>query len=641
MSFSRYFKIVSILLAVLVGASFAAKNNSGKVRFVNGGPGDVTRQKEGNENWDDLRMNQKVFQGDMIKTLIESQAIIALPDGSTLTIEENSLVSMAEIMSEDGVNRTTAEIKSGKMRFDVQKQGNKESSFKFKTGTATAAIRGTDGVVGLSKSGKFFATLGSGKLDISFGDRQASIEAGQTAFPKGSDIVVMTLASSGNPEFMSVMEEILDDSTLVADSLEAKIMAKDSEFNTQKESLKDSIQCSFSTIPDTIYEASIVVKAQCSADIEVELGAEKIKSNGGEIQFTPNWAPSTIGEKKFPATCFANKISIPCGMLNTYYAGKVVAVSDTTVIDSVEAVPDTVVHQHTPLTITTASPVTVCDPAAVTIEGSFDPEDPNAQLFVSLGNYTSTNLVPLSAKGQFSHTITINDKKNNWNETKAHVEYKSALYGTEKATIELDIRKSCKNVNTERPELIFTGADSLSCKANFRLNKANDDIVIFTPSVDGSSYSNTYYDKNTSFQYSLTSGLHKYTFEAEDQAGNKSAVSKTLGCYPPSQSYSLSIHNGTYERLHVPPPPSNIRNSFNRLLRFQINGIPQNDPVYIKQITISQEGKPTITLRETDFQSTSFDQQIELVRDKNTKVVITVKMKNGRTLSATKTYKVH
>jgi FecR protein. len=131
--------------------AIAAKPTSGKVRSV---LGDVSRQKANKTNWAALRVGATVEQADKIRTEIESQAIINLPDGSTISIEEKTLVVFEELLSHEGNQQITADVQKGKVRFDVQKQKGKESSFKFRTGTATAAIRGTAGVIGQTSRGK-------------------------------------------------------------------------------------------------------------------------------------------------------------------------------------------------------------------------------------------------------------------------------------------------------------------------------------------------------------------------------------------------------------------------------------------------------------------------------------------------------
>jgi hypothetical protein len=76
-------------------------------------------------------------------------------------------------------------------------------------------------------------------------------------------------------------------------------------------------------------------------------------------------------------------------------------------------------------------------------------------------------------------------------------------------------------------------------------------------------------------------------------------------------------------------------------MSFRIDKLPQSSPIYIQQVKIQQEGKPQIILRGTDLQTNRIDQDIELMRSKTkTHIDITVILKNGTTLQATKTYEV-
>lgn len=650
MSFYRYFKIFTLFLAVLIGYSGAAK--TGKVTYRNG---EAYLNAKNDDNM--INIGNKVRQGDQVMTMYESQVIIALPDGSKLTVEENTHVIIKELSFENDKNVSTTEVKKGKISFDVQKQNGSESSIKFRTGTATAAIRGTNGTLAVTSKGKTFASLNNGKLDINYGpngNKLVSINGGQAALPIGDEYIILDLNASEDPTFFETLDTLLNDTTLTADSLTKLVLAQDSIINSQNNELKKSINCTLDALPDTLFEPKVSTKGHCDEGTDsVEIGGI-IKKASGEFTHDLNWATSAAGPKKFAATCYSQGKGFLCGQLETYYNNSKASdstevqdsleVQDTTaVIDSLvqdSVVQDTVEAEHIPLTITSSSPIMVCDPAAATVEGLFDPKDPKAILTVTIGNQTSPNLAPRSANGQFVYTVTINDKKNNWNETKAVVEYRSEKYGNEKQTIELNVDKTCKNVNLARPVISLQRTDSLKCQADISLTSLKDDQAIYKAVIDGTPTAESYLDKDSYFTQKLTSGLHSYVFEAVDQAGNKSQVKKTLGCYPP-MSVGINVSGGTYERLRVPPPPGNISTSFHRVLRFKVIGIPQNDPIYIKRISITQDNKPTINLYPTDFQSTSFDQQIELTRGKNSNVKIEVVMKNGKMLSVTKTYEVH
>lgn len=628
MSFSRYFRLISIVLATFVVYSFAAKTNFGKVRSR---IGEVGLLKNKSTDWIEPHVGTKVHEGDLLRTMMESQVIIGLPDGSAISIEENSIVSIFELIAEDGKTTSTTDIKKGKIRFDVQKQANKESSFKFRTGTAVAAIRGTEGVIGQARNGKFIATLRTGTLEIQTGAKTTTINGGQTAIPKGDDLLVLDLSSSGTTDFFNKLDNILSDSTVNQDSLENMVNKADSLLIQAKNALSEKLKCDFAPLPERVTDTLVTVKGKCSAVDAVEIAGEKMDYNGSEMEFKPSWEADAVGEKKFNAICYVDKLHIPCGLLSTFYAGRA---------KEKEAVDST---QHAPLlVVSTTSPITVSNPAAFTIEGSFNTEDPTATLFVKMGNYTSPNLIPLSAGGQFSHTINVSEKKKNWNEKKVSVEYKSEKLGSKSVSLELDVDKTSRFVNTEKPILTVKSTDSLKCYAKLTLTNINDDEVIYKSFVDDGAFIESFrFTRDATIRRELISGIHSYTFSAEDQAGNIHQITKTLGCFPP-RKHTLEISGGKIEeRIRAPRPPQNYpSNSIYRTMTFKISNIPNNDPRYIKMITISQKGKPSIVLHPTDFQSNVFDHQIELPYGTKSDVTVKVVMKNGSILSATKTFEV-
>lgn len=627
MSFAHSIKVLSVLLASLVGASLAAKPSSGIVRSV---IGEITHQRYQKPDWEPLKKGNKVRQGSKVRTLLESQAIIALPDASIMYVEENSLVEFVELNSENDINQVVTEVKNGKIQFDIQKLNGQDSRIYFKTGTAVAAIRGTKGLWGVTRNGKPIGALSNGLMDITMGSQSASIKGGQAVVSIKDQLVVIDLNNAGDPRMFDKLDSLISNPAVIEDSLESEIKNIDAQFSDAKKNLIDSVKCDFSAIPDTIYEPSILIKGKCTNGLKVQIGAEKKISSETEMEFTPNWAPTSIGDKKFPVTCVIQDYSFDCGFLSTYYAG--LAAADTTVKDS----SADSLAVHTPLTILTSSPAEVCDPAAVTIEGTFDARDPLTTLVVKLGNYTSRNLIPYSAGGKFSHTINISDKVGNWNETKASVEYVSKIYGTETASIDLNINKTCKNVNIISPTITFKSADSLKCQAIISVENVGDDIAFLTVQVDGGSSTETILKKDSRIERTLSKGQHRYVFEVEDLAHNKRRVEKTLGCYP-AMPVRISFTGGSVEVLRIPPPPD-LSQKIYKTLRFTIAGIPQNNTDYIKRITISQASEKPVTLHPTDILSTSIDQQVNLTWGKTNQINVEVVLKNGKILKATKIY---
>ena len=217
-------------LALLPALAFSAPA-VGKVRST---LGNVDRWKVKLNNWAQLWTGAKVYQSDLVRTGVESEVVFALPDGSSIAIAENTEIELSQLLepNDEGGFETKIDIHKGFINFAVRKQKNKKSNFKFKTGTATASIRGTEGFVG--GEGVFFAGLKTGKLEITpdGSDRMVSIGAGETTFGRDS-LVVVKLSSSGEARFAKRLEKILADKSKSMDDLVREVRQADTEFQEQ------------------------------------------------------------------------------------------------------------------------------------------------------------------------------------------------------------------------------------------------------------------------------------------------------------------------------------------------------------------------------------------------------------------------
>ena len=110
------------------------------------------------------------------------------------------------------------------------KKLSENSSFEFKTGTATAAIRGTKGFIG-GDSLSFMASLESGKLAIfPTGQDSLAISQGETVIGR-EKFIILKLKSSGDMEFAKKLIDLLADTTKSIDELAAAAIAAFSHTN--------------------------------------------------------------------------------------------------------------------------------------------------------------------------------------------------------------------------------------------------------------------------------------------------------------------------------------------------------------------------------------------------------------------------
>jgi len=240
---SKTFLRSMMILAVMPAMVFSAPA-VGKVRMT---LGEVDRWKAKQNEWFKINSGAKVYQSDKVRTGVESEVVFGLPDGSSIMIGENTIVEMEKLFepNDEGGFETKIDVEKGFLNFAVHKLKNKKSKFIFKTGTATASIRGTEGYIG--GEGVFFAGLKTGKLEITpaGSDKPVFIGAGETTFGKDS-LVVVKLASSGEARFAKRLSKILADKSKSVKELQAEVQKADSTFQQE---LREEAQKAAAALP--------------------------------------------------------------------------------------------------------------------------------------------------------------------------------------------------------------------------------------------------------------------------------------------------------------------------------------------------------------------------------------------------------
>lgn len=252
---------VTVLPTVAVSATAA-----GKVRSV---LGTVDRWKAKQSEWSALRVGASIHQYDKVRTGVESEVIFGLPDGSSISVAEKTIVEMTDLLkpNSEGGFETKIDVREGHVNFAVRKLKDKKSKFIFKTGTATASIRGTEGYIG--GNGILFAGLKTGKLDIvpDGSDKTVSITAGETAFG-GDSLVVVKLASSGDARFAKRLEKILADRSKSLSVLLEEVQRADSSYQEQ---LKEEAKAAAAALPENGFSLTTSSPADvCDEGLSVE-----------------------------------------------------------------------------------------------------------------------------------------------------------------------------------------------------------------------------------------------------------------------------------------------------------------------------------------------------------------------------------
>ena len=308
----------SLTVWVVLGVSLAlAAPQTGKVRSV---LGDVSFKKKGKGDWASLRVGAKVQEKDIIQTEVESGVLISMPDGSTISIEENALIEFSQILMIKDSQVSEVDVKKGMLRFDAQKQKGPQSKFRFRTGTATASIRGTDGIIGITEGGLPYGALNSGEMVMEEGGKEVPIKAQQfVAFRKGQEPVVVEAKNAGDVDFAKTIGAAVDDTTKSVDDIKASAKEIDAKIEKRNEDLRLQYKCRLYSVPPVISVNTVAIEALCSPGMTVTLGSESFESNGQPLRFTPTWTEGAFGEKKFRMTCSVEKSSFECGQISFVY----------------------------------------------------------------------------------------------------------------------------------------------------------------------------------------------------------------------------------------------------------------------------------------------------------------------------------
>ncbi len=126
--------------AQTVAKSAEVKQMTGRVEVL----------KSGQKDWAPVSAGARLVDGDQIRAYPGASAELALPDGSTLFLAENSRLVVTKIEFDDATNTRTGafHLAVGKVRALVSKAAidllrTRQSNFVISTPTAVAAARGT------------------------------------------------------------------------------------------------------------------------------------------------------------------------------------------------------------------------------------------------------------------------------------------------------------------------------------------------------------------------------------------------------------------------------------------------------------------------------------------------------------------
>ena len=149
-------RVFAGIVAVVAGLLVLGMADAAPAQTAGGGAeikqmsGRVEVLRKGQSEWGPVTTGAKLVDGDQIRAHAGASAELALPDGSTLFLAENSRLAMTKVEFDDVTKaRTSAfHLVVGKVRALVSKAAiellrSRQSNFVISTPTAVAAARGT------------------------------------------------------------------------------------------------------------------------------------------------------------------------------------------------------------------------------------------------------------------------------------------------------------------------------------------------------------------------------------------------------------------------------------------------------------------------------------------------------------------
>lgn len=491
---------LAVSLLGIPSLAVAAENPSpvGKVRYI---LGEVTIQKNAKNNWNPLRIGLKVRENDLIRTLVESEAGIALSDGSLVTIEENTTILFETAVNNQNEKVTSVDLQKGRVFFDVQKQSN-GNSFQFKTGTATAAIRGTNGFVESGEEG-IIVSLESGKMLV-------TDEKGQTLEVNGGETLVQEKdqglkkfksPSSGSRGLAKEISSERNSGKIQIEKLEQKARKMDAENGKKADSLFKAEPCQFEQIPTKTSQTEISIAGTCRENVSVKINGIAANLTQGTFRLPLNWEKDSYGTKRIRIKCSIGNVEKLCKEAFIEYI-KPTLNDDSAFIR---------IHKEQPLSMNSVN--------GLTVTGEFFSEDTSATVTVSIGNSKSKNLNERNANGHFSFTFSPED----------------SLINSEETIVKAVIQSSKKTFVDSAgisfpPKLHITESHSDKCLLQFELSGVRNGKVLVEESVDGVPVSKATFEKSASAAFPMLPGKHFYRIFAKDEKGGYSEDSGTFLC---------------------------------------------------------------------------------------------------------------
>ncbi len=169
---SRLLPTAFLILLILFSGILAqpAKRSSAKIKFL---VGTVKLLHKGKIHWNTAHFNDRVYQGDRIRTELNARVELQMPDGSVIKINENSVFDVKEIKTPkiEHADKMSFTLWVGSLFAKFQKIIEQRQSRVIESPSAVIAVRGTQFDVEVDRNQTTTVRVYEGR--VSFRSKQA------------------------------------------------------------------------------------------------------------------------------------------------------------------------------------------------------------------------------------------------------------------------------------------------------------------------------------------------------------------------------------------------------------------------------------------------------------------------------------
>ncbi len=166
--------IKTIFLTLFVCALLFAQNNSAKVRFL---IGSAERLPANETTWQKASLNDRVYEGDRIKTALNSRVELEMPDESIIRVDQNSIFDVKDIKTEEesGEDNFSFSLWAGNIWAKFTKAVSGRKSRSIESPSAVVAVRGTTFEVNVDQELTTRVAVEEGEVLVTSKDTQGEV----------------------------------------------------------------------------------------------------------------------------------------------------------------------------------------------------------------------------------------------------------------------------------------------------------------------------------------------------------------------------------------------------------------------------------------------------------------------------------